>query len=139
MPTAYITKIVHFNAAHRLHSTQLSNEENLKVYAKCNNKNGHGHNYTLEVTLKGEVDPVTGMVANLTDVKKIIEQEICDRFDHTHLNHDHKHFKNLVPTVENIAIVFWDLLSQTSLKTLLYKITLHETKTNYCTYFGGSI
>lgn len=136
MPTAYITKIVQFNAAHRLHSPKLTNEENLKIYDKCNNKNGHGHNYRLEVTLKGSIDPVTGMVANLTDVKKIIEQEICERFDHTHLNHDNNYFKDLVPTVENIAIVCWDLLSQTALNTLLYKLTLHETETNYCTYYG---
>lgn len=136
MPVVTITKIVYFNAAHRLHSQYLSDQENIRIYGKCNNKNGHGHNYKLEVTLKGEIDPITGMVSNLTDLKEIIEHEICERFDHTHLNHDCDSFKDLVPTVENIIIVCWNILAQTALKQQLYKLVLHETETNKCTYFG---
>src|SRR3990167_4365297 len=110
MIMAYVTKIVKFNAAHRLHNEQLSDAENEKIYSKCNNFHGHGHNYTLAVTLKGEVDPITGMIVNLSELKPLIEKTICDRFDHKHLNKDTEDFKHRVPTAENIAIVCWQLL-----------------------------
>ena len=136
MPSVIITKKVKFNAAHRLHSDVLSDEENVQVFGKCNNPKGHGHNYILEVSLKGEVSPENGMVANLTEVKSIIETVICDRFDHKHLNEDVEEFKKLVPTAENIAIVSWNLLKKTAIGPQLVKVVIHETDTNSCEYAG---
>ena len=94
MPIVTITKKLKFNAAHRLHSEDLSAEENRKIFGKCNNPNGHGHNYTIEVRLRGEISSKHGMVANLTDVKRIVEETVCERLDHKFLNKDVDEFKH---------------------------------------------
>ena len=132
----YITQKATFSAAHRLHSPELSDEENKKVYGKCNNKNGHGHNYLLKVTLKWLPDPVTGMVINFTDLIKIINDTIIKPMDHFYLNKDVEIFKEVIPTAENMAIVFWNLLKDKLPEDSLYEICLHETEKNICFYRG---
>jgi 6-pyruvoyltetrahydropterin/6-carboxytetrahydropterin synthase len=136
MPKLYVTKRIEFNAAHRLHSEKLSDVENKTIYGKCNNKNGHGHNYVLEITLCGEPDPITGMVMNFRELKRIVEEKIIDRFDHKHLDVDCPEFANVVSTAENIIIVFWDILQPALEPVELYKLTLFETKDNKVEYFG---
>lgn len=129
-----LTRKYHFCTAHRLHSDFLTNEENLAVFGKCNNPYGHGHNYYLEVTVSGEPDPITGMIENLADLDKIVDQEIMQKFDHKHLNLDTDEFRDLNPTSENVAVVIWNLLAP-KLPTL-YKIGLYETEKNYFEYLG---
>ena len=99
-----ITRVVGFSAAHRYHSDQLSDEENRRVFGKCNRPHGHGHNYRLEVTVSGPVDPVTGMVMNLADLDRILREVVVEPLDHSFLNFDVPHFAEVVPTCENIAL-----------------------------------
>ncbi len=135
-PVVYLTRRAQFNAAHRLHSADLSDEENRQVFGKCNNLYGHGHNYVLEVTIKGEVDPRTGMVINLTDLKAAIEEAIIKPMDHKHLNFDVPIFRDLNPTAENMAVVFWQLLEKQLGSDLLFEVKLHETENNLVVYRG---
>lgn len=136
MPSVYITRRATFSASHRLHSNELSAEENRQIYGKCNHPNGHGHNYVLEVTVRGEVDSRTGMVMNLVDLKKAMEEQILDQVDHRHLNLDVPVFRDLVPTAENMAVVFWQLLERVLPKGTLYEVKLHETENNVAIYHG---
>lgn len=130
--TSFITKKTSLCIAHKLYSNEISHEENLKIYGKCTNI--HGHNLIVYITIKGEVDPITGMVANFTDLKSIIKKNIYDKVDHKYLNDDVEEFKNLVPTTENIAIVFWNWL----IKDLpsLEEIKIFETDNNSTIYRG---
>ncbi|HIE80842.1 MAG TPA: 6-carboxytetrahydropterin synthase, partial [Nitrospinaceae bacterium] len=100
----YITRRLEFCASHRLFNPAFSDEKNAATFGLCNNPNGHGHNYVLEVTVKGEVDPETGMVLDLKTLKKLINEEIVDKVDHKNLNVDVEFLKNVIPTAENIAI-----------------------------------
>jgi 6-pyruvoyltetrahydropterin/6-carboxytetrahydropterin synthase len=136
MPIAYLTRRATFCASHRLHAAQLSEAENARIFGKCNNPNGHGHNYVLEVTVRSEVDPKTGMILNLTDLKGAIGEAITDQFDHKHLNLDTPHFKQVNPTAENMAVVFWDLLEPKLPAGMLYEVKLHETENNVAAYRG---
>ncbi len=135
MPTVTVTRRVHFNAAHRLHSTELSDEENKRTFGLCNNPNYHGHNYELDVSVEGEVDPVTGYVADLGEVKRIVEDLVVSKLDHKNLNLDVPEFRQLNPTSENIAVVIWRLL-EGRLPGELRKIVLWETPRNYVSYEG---
>jgi 6-pyruvoyltetrahydropterin/6-carboxytetrahydropterin synthase len=132
-----LTRKYHFSTAHRLHSSQLSEKENMTLFGKCNNQYGHGHNYYLEVTVRGIPDPVTGMIANLSELDQIVDGEIMKKFDHKHLNLDTEEFKDLNPTSENVAVVIWDLLSPRIAN--LFKIGLYETEKNYFEYFGPGV
>jgi 6-pyruvoyltetrahydropterin/6-carboxytetrahydropterin synthase len=132
---AYLTKTFGFSAAHRLNSLLLSDEENHAVFGKCNNPNGHGHNYELEVTVRGEIDPRTGMIMDLGFIMQIVQEEVLDRFDHKHLNNDTLEFATVNPTGENITKVIWDLLAP-KLGTQLTKIGLWETPKNFFEYTG---
>ena len=134
MAKIIIAKSVSFNAAHRLHAAQLSDDENKTIFGKCNNPNGHGHNYELDLELIGDIDPITGMVVNLTEVKHIVEREIIEAFDHKNLNKDCEEFKHLVPTAENIAVVIWNKLAKTKLKPYLHAVVLYETPKNRVRY-----
>ena len=118
----------HFNAAHRLYRPDWSDEKNDATFGKCNNPNFHGHNYDLEVSVKGEIDPETGYVIDLKILKDIIKSEVEDAFDHKNLNLDVEEFKNLNPTAENISVVIWNKLRN--------KLTLYETPRNFVTYNG---
>jgi 6-pyruvoyltetrahydropterin/6-carboxytetrahydropterin synthase len=137
MPVVYLTRRATFCASHRLHSPELSDEENRRVFGKCNHPNGHGHNYVLEVTVRGEVDRRTGMVMNLTELKTIIEDRIHAVVDHKCLNLDVPAFEDLVPTAENMAVVFWGWLEAAlPRRGLLHEIRIQETENNVAIYRG---
>ena len=124
----------HFNAAHRLHVDAWSEEKNKSTFGLCNSHNFHGHNYDLEVRVTGEVDPVTGMLIDLKDLKDLIKEEIEDRFDHKNLNLDTKEFKTLNPTAENICYVIWDILSKKLGEKYEVGVKLFETPRNFVEY-----
>src|SRR3954467_13955790 len=107
----YLTRKAEFAASHYYHNPDFSPEENLRLFGKCSNPNGHGHNYTLEVTVKGEVDPRSGFVMDLKELKDIMNQEVVDALDHRHLNYEVPEFKTAIPTTENLAIVAWKRLA----------------------------
>ncbi|HZR41809.1 MAG TPA: 6-carboxytetrahydropterin synthase [Ktedonobacteraceae bacterium] len=132
----YLTRRETFSAAHRLWSDYLSEAENYAVYDKCANPHGHGHNYILEVTVQGEPDPRTGMVLNLTDMKRIIHEQVVNWVDHKHLNHDVPWLEGVIPTAEMLAIKFWERLERGFPRGLLYEVKLHETENNSATYRG---
>lgn len=132
----YLTRRTTFSASHRLWSNQLSEEENYAMYDKCANPNGHGHNYVLEVTVRGGVDPRTGMVLNLTDMKRITNEQVINWVDHKHLNYDVPWLEGVIPTAEMLAITFWERLEGGFPKGLLYEVTLHETENNSAVYRG---
>lgn len=124
----------HFNAAHRLYNTEWSEEKNKQVFGLCSNKNYHGHNYELEVKVVGEVDPVTGFLIDLKDLKDIIKQEVEDRFDHKNFNLDTPYFKDKNPTSENICYLIWELLSKALDPKFEITVRLWETPRNYVEY-----
>jgi 6-pyruvoyltetrahydropterin/6-carboxytetrahydropterin synthase len=124
----------HFNAAHRLHNPNWSDERNERVYGKCNNLNYHGHNYELIVRVIGEIDPDTGYVMDMKVLSDLIKHNILDRFDHKNLNLDTKEFQDLNPSAENIAIVIHDILREKLDINLQLKIRLYETERNYVEY-----
>jgi 6-pyruvoyltetrahydropterin/6-carboxytetrahydropterin synthase len=123
----YLTRKIEFAASHRYHNPALSEEENRRVFGKCNNPHGHGHNYTLEVTVAGEPNPVTGMVLDLKDLKEILEREIMQRMDHRHLNYEVPELRDLIPTCENIALVIWNLLEPKIKQGHLHRVRLYES------------
>ena len=125
-----------FNAAHRLFRPDWSDEKNQEVFGKCNNPNFHGHNYTLEVWIEGEIDTETGYVIDLKLVKDIVKKEIEERFDHRNLNLDCPEFQNLIPTAENIAVVCYDLLRDKIDSKFKLTIRLWETENNIVEYNG---
>ena len=129
---AYLTISTHFSAAHRLALPHLTLEQNSEIYGKCARENGHGHNYHLEVTIKGEIDPRTGMVADLGAVQKAIDDYVVEPFDHTFLNKDISYFAKVVPTAENIAVHIRDLLQQPirEVGATLHKVKLIESPNN---------
>ena len=133
MRTTMIRK-AHFNAAHRLHNTDWSDEKNKAVYGKCNNANYHGHNYDLEVRLSGEVDPVTGYLYDLSDLATLIKKEIEDRYDHKNLNLDCPEFKDQNPTAELIAYEIWKILREHIDTKYDLGVKLWETARNYVEY-----
>ena len=132
----YLTRRTTFSAAHRLWSGQLSDEENYALYDKCANPNGHGHNYTLEVTLAGEPDPRTGMVINLTDIKRIVNEQVIRWVDHRHLNYDVPWLEDTIPTAEMLAVKFWERLQPGFPEGMLYEVKLYETENNMAVYRG---
>ncbi len=125
-----------FNAAHRLFRPDWSDEKNNAVFGKCNNPNYHGHNYTLEVWIDGEIDPETGYLIDLKLVKNLIGTEVQDRFDHRNLNLDCPEFANLNPTAENIAVVIWNLLRAKLESKYGLSVKLWETQNNIIEYDG---
>jgi len=131
-----ICRKAHFNAAHRLYNPKWTFEKNQEIFGKCNNPNFHGHNYNLEVWVKGEIDPETGYVIDLKDLKDIIESEIEDKFDHKNLNKDTEEFKNLNPTAENIVVVIWHLIKAKLNPKLELKVRLFETERNVVEFEG---
>ncbi|RRB06966.1 6-carboxytetrahydropterin synthase [Larkinella rosea] len=124
----------HFNAAHRLHNPEWSDEENQRIFGKCNNPHFHGHNYEVIVQVIGEVDPVTGFVVDLKVLSDLIKTQVTDKFDHKNLNLDTEEFKNLNPSAENIAIVIYDSLRSQLAASLDLKIRLYETERNFVEY-----
>jgi len=131
-----VAREAHFNAAHRLHNPNWTDEKNSQVFGKCNNPNFHGHNYKLIVEVKGEVNPETGYVIDLGDLAKIIKTKIEDRFDHKNLNLDTEEFKNLNPTAENIVVVIYNILRVELDNKYTLNIKLYETERNLAEYGG---
>ncbi|QAA81188.1 6-carboxytetrahydropterin synthase [Aequorivita sp. H23M31] len=126
----------HFNAAHRLFREEWDDAKNLEVFGKCSNPNYHGHNYELEVGISGELDPKTGFLMNLKAVSQIIKEEVEDPFDHKNLNIEVPEFKELNPTVENIAIVIWNKLRNRIDHKYTITVKLYETPRNFVVYTG---
>ncbi len=132
----YVTRKTHFSAAHRLYNPEFSDEENTKIYGLCNNPLYHGHNYVLEVTVCGEVDPQTGYLIDLKKLKEIIEQKILKYVDHKNLNLEVDFLKDVIPTAENLAIAFWKRLENEIPNGKLYSIKLYETERNIVEFRG---
>ena len=135
----YLTRKTEFCASHRLFNPKFSPEENERIFGLCNNPNGHGHNYVLEVTVKGEVEEETGMVLDLKTLKKLITLEIIDKVDHKNLNVDVKFLEGVIPTAENIAIKFWEILEPKIIKGQLHEVKLFESERNFVIYKGGAV
>ncbi len=132
----YLTRRAEFSASHYYHNPAFSPEENLRIFGKCNNPHGHGHNYTLEVTVAGEVDGSTGMVLNIKDLKRLLETEVLDPMDHKFLNKEVPVFRATIPTTENIAIDIWRRLVPKLTFGKLYRVRLYETPDLYVDYYG---
>jgi 6-pyruvoyltetrahydropterin/6-carboxytetrahydropterin synthase len=127
----------HFAASHRLHNPDLSEAKNNRLYGKCNNPYGHGHNYVLEVLVSGKVDPVTGMIANLADLDSFVEREVLEPFDHKSLNEDVDAFRGTVPTTENLCIEIFRRLKPFP-KAKLERVRIQETSNNSFEYAGDN-
>ena len=136
MKVAVIRK-EHFNAAHRLHNPNWTDEKNSAVFGKCNNPHYHGHNYEFTVKLIGELNPETGYVYDLKKLSDIIKENVLDKFDHKNLNLDTDEFKTVNPTAENIAVVIWNILREKIGPQYDLKITLYETERNIVEYPAG--
>lgn len=125
-----IKRKLNFNSAHRLFNPDWDEAKNLEVFGKCSYPNYHGHNYTLIVSLKGEIDKETGYVYDLGKLDKLVQREICDKFDHKNLNLDVEEFKSLNPTAENIAVIIWNKLNNFFEPQFELGVTLFETEKN---------
>jgi 6-pyruvoyltetrahydropterin/6-carboxytetrahydropterin synthase len=132
----YITRRERFSAAHRLYKPELSDEENFKLYGLCSNPNWHGHNYVLEVVVKGDVNPETGYLIDLKDLKEIIRKNIIEKVDHKNLNLETDFMKGIVPSAENIVIAIWKQLVDRIPQGTLHSVKLYETENNYFEYKG---
>jgi 6-pyruvoyltetrahydropterin/6-carboxytetrahydropterin synthase len=135
----YVTRRAHFSASHRLFNPTFSDGRNDAVFDKCNNPNGHGHNYRLEVTVKGIPDPETGYVIDLKLLARIIDDEIIDKVDHKHLNLDVDFLRGIIPTAENIAVCFWRILEPRISSGSLHAVKLYESDNNFVEYFGEPV
>jgi 6-pyruvoyltetrahydropterin/6-carboxytetrahydropterin synthase len=134
---AHLTRRYRFSASHRLHSAEMSAAENLATYGKCNNPHGHGHNYTLEVTVSGPVDESTGMVCNLVDLDGFVEREVLSRYHLENLN-TLQEFTQLVPTTENLSVEIYEILQRGFQKAHLERVRLEETMMNSFEYTGAA-
>ena len=132
----YLTRRMSFSASHRLWSDQLTDVENYAIYEKCANPNGHGHNYVLEVTVQGAPDAQTGMVLNLSDLKRVMNKQVFEGVDHKHLNYDVPWLEGCIPTTEVLVIKFWERLVGSLPTGMLYEVRLHETENNVASYRG---
>ncbi|GAA4774620.1 MULTISPECIES: 6-pyruvoyl trahydropterin synthase family protein [Flavobacterium] len=131
-----VSRKAHFNAAHRLYRKDWSDEQNQKVFGKCNNPNFHGHNYELIVSVTGSINPETGYVIDIKDLSDIIFEEIEAKFDHKNLNLDVPEFENLNPTAENIVVVIWNKIRKRIASENDLEVTLYETPRNFVTFKG---
>ena len=134
----FITRRERFNAAHRLFRPDYSDSKNLEIFGKCSNPNWHGHNYTLFVTVKGEVDPETGFLVNLKELSELINELVIEKLDHRNINLEVDFMQGKLASTENVAIGIWNELSGPAVKlgARLHSIRLHETENNYVEYFG---
>jgi len=135
----YVTRKATFSASHRLFNPTFSDQKNDEVFDKCNNFFGHGHNYVLEVTVKGLPDPLTGYVIDLKELKRILDDRIVDKVDHKHLNYDVDFLHGVIPTVENLCVAFWQQLAGYLPSGELHAIKLWESEQNVAEYFGAPI
>lgn len=134
-PLVYLTRRETFSAAHRLWADDLSEKENRDLFGPCAYDHGHGHNYVLEVTLRGPIDPKTGILINLKEIRDVVHELIVGDVDHRHLNHDAPLTHGINPTAENLVVLFWNVLHK-HFKEMLYEVRLRETEKNWVTYYG---
>lgn len=132
----YLTRRCEFSAAHYYHNPEFSPEENQRVFGKCNNPHGHGHNYTLEVTVKGTVDPRSGFVVDLKQLKEVMNREVLDALDHRHLNLEVPEFRELIPTTENLAVTIWQRLQSKLSVAQLHRVRVYETPDLFADFYG---
>jgi 6-pyruvoyltetrahydropterin/6-carboxytetrahydropterin synthase len=132
----YLTRKAEFSAAHYYHNPEFSAEENQRIFGKCSNLNGHGHNYTLEVTVKGEVDARSGFVVDLKELKDVMHREVIDAMDHRFLNKEIEEFRDQIPTTENIAISIWNRLQPKLRVAQMHRVRLYETPDLFVDYYG---
>lgn len=132
----YLTRKAEFSAAHYYHNPEFSAEENQRIFGKCSNLNGHGHNYTLEVTVKGEVDARSGFVVDLKELKDVMHREVIDAMDHRFLNKEIAEFRDRIPTTENIAISIWNRLQPKLRVAQMHRVRLYETPDLFVDYYG---
>ena len=134
---AHLTRRYRFSAAHRLHCAGMSAAENQRIYGKCNNPHGHGHNYTLEVTVAGPVDARSGMVCDLAELDSVLQKEILERFEHSNLN-QLPEFARRVPTTENLCVEIFNRLQRDFANARVEKVRIEETMMNYFEYSGAA-
>jgi 6-pyruvoyltetrahydropterin/6-carboxytetrahydropterin synthase len=132
----YLTRKAEFSASHFYHNPKFSPEENQRIFGKCNNPNGHGHNYTLEVTVAGEVDEGTGFVMDLKRLKEVMNSEVVEGLDHRHLNKEVPEFRDRIPTTENLAIAIWNRLAGKLDGARLHRVRLYETDDLFVDVYG---
>lgn len=132
-----LVSVSHFSAAHRLSREDWDEERNQRVFDKCNNPNGHGHTYGLEVTVEGEIDPETGYVMDFGQLKRVVKEAVIRRVNRRHLNFDVDFLAGVNPTAENIAVGIWRQLEKRVVPARLVRVTLHETERNSVVYEGG--
>ena len=131
-----LTRKAEFSASHYYWNDRWSEEENQRRFGKCSNRNGHGHNYTLEVTVAGEVDPVTGFVVDLKELKDVMEREVVSVYDHRHLNVEVPEFRTAMPTTENIAVAVWRRLEGKIPGARLHRVRVYEMPDLFAEYRG---
>jgi 6-pyruvoyltetrahydropterin/6-carboxytetrahydropterin synthase len=136
MPIVTVTRRLHFNAAHRVHNPALPDAENQELFGKCNNPNWHGHNYILDVSVKGEISPKTGYVMDLGALKDAVNREVIDKVDHRNLNIEVDFMKGRIPTTENIVVAMWDVIKPLVAPATLAKLVLWETQNHSAEYTG---
>ncbi len=135
----YVTRKAHFAASHRLFNPEFSDQKNDQIFDKCNNLNGHGHNYVLEVTVAGTPDPETGYVIDLKILARLINEQVIDFVDHKHLNFDVDFLQGVIPTAENLAVIFWSRLEQVLPSGQLHSLRLYESDNNFVEYRGAPV
>jgi 6-pyruvoyltetrahydropterin/6-carboxytetrahydropterin synthase len=137
MPTVTVTRLLRFNAAHRVHNPALSDEENAATFGKCNNPHWHGHNYTLEVSVRGLVAARTGYVMDLGHLKRLVESTVIDHVDHRNINVEVPFMRDVIPTTENLVVAIWgQIATQLPAGARLQRLKLWETDNNYVEYEG---
>jgi 6-pyruvoyltetrahydropterin/6-carboxytetrahydropterin synthase len=136
MTTITVTRRLHFNAAHRVHNPALSTADNVALFGKCNNPNWHGHNYTLEVSVTGPIDPRTGYVIDLAVLRDLVDRELVSHLDHKNLNLDVPFLAGTNPTTENLVVACWRVLAPRVAPGTLTRLRLWETENNYVEYTG---
>jgi 6-pyruvoyltetrahydropterin/6-carboxytetrahydropterin synthase len=136
MPEVTVTRRMHFNAAHRVHNPELSDEENDRLFGRCNNPNWHGHNYVLDVSVAGPIESQTGYVMDLAALKRVVQQAVIDKVDHRNFNLDVDFMRGVIPTAENIIVGCWRVLAPRVAPARLVRLVLWETPNNYVEYEG---
>ena len=136
MPEVTVTRRMHFNAAHRVHNPELSEEENQRLFGKCNNPNWHGHNYILDVSVAGPIETRTGYVLDLAALKRVVQDAVIDKVDHRNFNLEVDFMRGVIPTAENIVVACWRVLAPRVAPARLVRLVLWETPNNYVEYEG---
>jgi 6-pyruvoyltetrahydropterin/6-carboxytetrahydropterin synthase len=136
MPEVTVTRRMHFNAAHRVHNPSLSDEENERLFGRCNNPNWHGHNYILDVSVRGPIESRTGYVMDLAALKRVVQEAVIDQVDHRNFNLEVEFMRGVIPTAENIVVACWKVLAPRVAPARLARLVLWETPNNYVEYEG---